>query len=465
VAKPHWKPLIPLSAGTAMLLIDVTIVNVALPRTAAELRAGFTDLQWIVDSYVLVLAALLLGAGSMADRFGRRRIYATGLAVFGAASLACGLSPSAPVLIAARAVQGMSAACLFATAPALLNDTYRGRARGIAFGIWGGVGAAAAAAGPVVGGLLTHYLGWRSIFLVNVPVSAVALVLILRLFPRSARDHRQRLDLVGIGAFTVCASTLVYLLIRGNEIGWTSPAAFALLAVCALGLTAFAIAERRHAFPVLDLALLRSKAFLGVSVAALALAMSAYSYLLYASLWLQSHDGLSPLQAGLVLAPLGFAAMAAALVRGRFLDWLPPRTPISGGLLLIAAGALVMLAAGPSWPAMVAGTAVAGTGIGLISPVLAATAIGAVPGDRAGMASAANASCRQLGTAIGIALFGSVFVHYGLRALFAISAAVGVIGAVLTWRLLRTAAQSTRTPAGTTGRPVGNPELPTGNRE
>lgn len=454
MAKQHWKPLIPLCAGAAMLLLDVTIVNVALPQTAEELHAGFTDLQWIIDIYVLVLAALLLGAGSMADRFGRRRFYAAGLAVFGSASLACGLAPSPLVLIAARAVQGMSAACLFATAPALLNDTYQGRARGMAFGIWGGVSAAAAAAGPVVGGVLTHYLGWRSIFLVNVPVSAVALVLALRVFPRSAGDRRQRLDLLGITAFAVCAGALVYLLIRGNEIGWASPAAFTLLAVCVLALAMFVVVERRHAFPVLDLTLLRGKPFLGVTVAALTLTAAAYSYLLYASLWLQSRGGLSPVQAGLVLAPLGFAAMASALVRARYLASLPPRVSIAGGLALIAVGALVMLAAGPSWPIMIAGTAVAGAGTGMISPVLAATAIAAVPGNRAGMASAANVASRQLGTALGIALFGSVFVHHGLRALFAISAAIAVTGAVLTWLLLRAEAPGTNTPT-----------EPTGNRE
>jgi EmrB/QacA subfamily drug resistance transporter len=451
----EWKPLVPLCAGAAMLLLDVTVVNVALPSTAAELRAGFTELQWTVDVYVLALAALLLGAGSVADRFGRRRVYAVGLVVFGLASLACGLSPSPEALIAARAVQGVGAACLFAVAPALLDETYRGRARGVAFGVWGGVSAAAAAAGPVVGGVLTHYQGWRWIFLVNVPISAVALVLALRLFPRSPGDRGRRLDLAGTGAFAVSAGALVYLLIRGNEIGWTSTAALALLAVCLLALLVFALVERRRAFPVLEPALLRRKPFLGVSVAALALTVSAYSYLLYVSLRLQTHDGLSALQAGLVLAPLGVTAMTAALLKGRLLGHLPPRVPIALGLLLIAAGALVMLIAGASWPVVLAGTAVTGAGTGLVSPVLAATAINAVPGDRAGSASAANAACRQLGTAVGIALFGAVYAHHGLPALFAISAAVGVTGAALAWPLLRTA---------TSGRPRTPVIDPTGAR-
>ncbi|WP_189225162.1 MFS transporter [Saccharothrix coeruleofusca] len=451
----EWKPLVPLCAGAAMLLLDVTVVNVALPSAAAELRAGFTELQWTVDVYVLALAALLLGAGSAADRFGRRRTYVVGLAAFGAASLACGLSPAPGALIAARAVQGVAAACLFATAPALLDQTYRGRARGFAFGVWGGVSAAAAAAGPVVGGVLTHYLGWRWIFLVNVPVSAAALVLALRLFPRSARDPRRRLDLLGTGAFAVSAGALVYLLIRGGAVGWTSTAALVLLAVCLLALVVFALVERRRAFPVLEPALLRRKPFLGASVAAVALTVSAYSYLLYVSLRLQTHDGLSALQTGLVLAPLGVTAMISALLRGRSPDHPPPRVPIALGLLLIAAGALVMLVAGTSWPSVLVGTAVTGTGTGLVSPVLAATAIGAVPGDRAGMASAVNAACRQLGTAVGIALFGAVYARHGLPVLYAISAAVGITGAAVVWPLLRTARP---------GRPRTHPIHPTGPR-
>jgi EmrB/QacA subfamily drug resistance transporter len=422
-----------------MLLLDVTIVNVALPEAVTELHASFSDLQWIVDSYVLVLAAFLLAAGTFADRFGRRRVYCLGLAAFGAASLACGLAPGPETLIVARVIQGLGAASMFAVAPALINETYQGKARGLAFGVWGGVSAAAAAAGPVVGGVLTHYLGWRWIFLVNVPISVVAVVLALRVLPRSRGDRSRRLDLAGTALFTVSAGALVFGLIRGNEIGWGSSATLAALVGSVIAFLAFLLTERSRTFPVVRMDILRDRAFAGVSIASVAFTLSAYSCLLYVSLQLQANDHLSPLQAGLVLAPLGFAAMVTALAKGRLLGLLPVRVPITAGLLMVGTGSLVMAgtSSGPVWPLVLAGTTVAGAGTGLVSPMLAATAVSIVPRGQEGMASAVNAACRQLGTALGIAGFGALFPHYGLRALFLLSACIAVSGAVLSWILLR----------------------------
>lgn len=442
-----------------MLLLDVTIVNVALPEAADELDATFTDLQWVMDSYVLALAALLLGMGALADRFGRQRVYCSALAAFGFASLCCGLAPSPELLTAARTVQGLGAAGMFATAPALLNDAYQGRMRGVAFGVWGGVSAAAAAAGPVAGGVVTHFLGWRWIFLVNVPVCVVAVLLALRVLPRSAGDSGRRLDLAGTVLFTVASGALVYSLIQGNELGWTSPASVALLGGSVLAMVAFLLTERRRSFPVLDPRLLRDGRFVGISLAAVAMTVAAYSYLLYVSLWLQSHDGLSPLLTGFVMAPLGFAAMVTALVKGRLRPLTSPRTPIACGLLLVGAGGLVMASAGdgPLWPWVLIGTSLAGVGAGLVSPLLASTVLSIVSRDQAGMASAVNAACRQFGTALGIALFGALFPHYGLRVLFLISTGVALVGAVLTWVLLRTVPQHRKnTPADRAGREQGS---------
>ncbi|MFE5564677.1 MFS transporter [Amycolatopsis japonica] len=452
----RWGPLITVCAGAVMLLLDVTIVNVALPEAAVELSATFTDLQWVLDGYVLALAALLLGTGALADRFGRRRVYCAALATFGLASLCCGLAPSPELLTAARTVQGLGAAGMFATAPALLNDTYRGRSRGIAFGVWGGVSAAAAAAGPVVGGVVTHFLGWRWIFLVNVPICLAALLLAPRVLPRSAGDSGRRLDLVGTVLFTFASGSLVYGLIRGNELGWTSPASVALFGGSVLAMAAFLLTERRRSFPVVDPRLLRDGRFAGISLAAITMTVAAYSYLLYVSLWLQSRDGLSPLLTGLVMAPLGFAAMVTALAKGKRGSSIRPRTPIACGLVFVGAGGLVMASAGPGplWPWVLIGTTLTGVGAGLVSPLLASTALSIVSREQAGMASAVNAACRQFGTALGIALFGALFPHFGLRVLFLVSTGVAVTGAALTWVLLREVQQRQpkNTPADHVGR-------------
>lgn len=200
-----WWPLAAITLGNFMLLIDVTIVNTALPQVARGLDASFTSLQWVMDIYALALAALLMVAGSAADLFGRRRLYLVGLAVFAISSLACGLAPDAGVLIAARAVQGLGAAAMFATNTPLLMATYSGRDRGIAFGVWGGTSGAAAAVGPVLGGVLTEYVDWRAIFLVNLPLTAIAVWITVRSIDESRGVPGVRIDWPGAASFTVCA--------------------------------------------------------------------------------------------------------------------------------------------------------------------------------------------------------------------------------------------------------------------
>ena len=213
-----WWPLMAVCAGAFMLLVDVTIVNVALPDMARSLHTTFPDLQWVIDLYALVLGALVLTVGSIADRIGRRRVYLIGLVAFAASSLACGLAPNAAVLIAARGVQGVGAAAMFATTMALISHLYSGRDRGVAFGAWGAVNGAAAAAGPIIGGLLTAHFGWRWIFLVNLPVSVVAVALTLVVVTESRDPSPRRIDLAGMASFTVAAAALTYALIRGD---WT----------------------------------------------------------------------------------------------------------------------------------------------------------------------------------------------------------------------------------------------------
>ncbi len=424
-----WMPLIAVCLGTFMLLVDVTIVTVALPDMAASLQTSFSALQWVVDIYALILAALLLGMGAVADLRGRRRLYIAGLAVFALASLASGLASSTGVLIAARGLQGIGGAAMYATTIALLSAAYRGRDRGIAFGVWGAVSGAAAAAGPILGGLLTESLSWRWIFFVNLPVSVIAIGMSRRaLSPDSAAGSRG-LDLPGVLTFTVGAAAVTYGLIRATAHGWTAGLTLGLLALGVIALAGFAWVEHRSTAPLLDLALLRRPAFSGVLAAALLLNAAAFACLPYSSLWLQSVLGLSPVRAGLEgAAPLSLAAFVISALIGRFLHGPSPRWIIGGGLLLIGAGALVQARAGADAGGLVLlpGLIVAGAGVGLATPTLVSTAMSAVPQRSGGMAAGAVNTARQLGFTFGVAVLGSAFAARTQSVLTARGAPVSV---------------------------------------
>ncbi|MFI6846086.1 MFS transporter [Kitasatospora sp. NBC_00085] len=411
-----WWPLVAVSLGVFMLLTDVSIVIVALPGMGTALGMDFAGLQWVLDGYALALAALMLGLGALADRHGRRRVYTTGLVVFALASLACGLAPNGPVLIAARVVQAAGGAAMFATAMALLNLAYRGRDRAVAFGVWGAVSGAAAAIGPIAGGVLTEYLGWRSIFLVNLPISVAAVALTLRTLPESRDPTARRTDLPGAAAFTVAAGALVLVLVRGGADGWTSTPVLALAALAVAALAAFLLIEARSPHPLLDLALFRRPTFTGVLLCGLVYSAAAFSYLPYTSLWLQAVLGQGPLAAGLTMLPMSAVAFVVSAVAGRRLATLPAAIPLGGGLAVIGAGALLQctLDGSSGWTALLLGLALTGLGVGAVSPVLAASAMSAVPPERGGMAGGALNTFRQLGQALGIAVFGLI-LDDGLR--------------------------------------------------
>ncbi|MGW6688467.1 MFS transporter [Streptomyces sp. NPDC054961] len=407
-----WLPLTAVCLGAFMLLVDVTIVTVALPDMAADMHTGFAGLQWVMDVYALALAALLLGAGSLADRIGRRRVYLGGLGLFAAASLACGLASGPAALIAFRAVQGIGGAAMFATTMALLSSAYQGRDRGVAFGIWGAVNGAAAAAGPIIGGMLTEQFGWRWIFFINLPVCALAVYVTLKAVTESRDPHAKGLDLPGMAAFTTGAAAVTYALIRVGENGWTSATTLALFALSAAAFAAFVLVELRSSRPMLDLSLFRSPTFVAVMTASLLMSGAAFGYLMYVSLWLQTAEGMGPVGAGLALVPLSLAGFFVAAASGKLMHGASIRITVGGGLLLIGAGALLqgwMLDAGDGWTALVPGLTVTGLGVGMISPALAAAAMGAVPPARAGMAGGALNTFRQLGMALGIAVLGAVF--------------------------------------------------------
>src|SRR5450755_2466544 len=378
-----WTPLIAVCLGTFMLLVDVTIVTVALPDMAVDLSTSFSALQWVLDIYTLTLAALLLGMGSISDLHGRRRLYIAGLSVFAVASLGSGLAPSPALLIAARGLQGIGGAAMYATTIALLSSSYHGRDRGTAFGIWGAVSGAAAAAGPILGGLLTESLSWRWIFFVNLPVSVVATVVSARAFAPDRPAGAGRLDLPGLGTFTLGAAATTYGLIRAAAAGWTAASTLGLLALALAAFAIFIMIERRARSPLLDLPLFRRPAFSGVMIAALLLNAAAFAYLPYSSLWLQTVLRLSPVRAGLLgSAPLALTAFVVSALIGRFLH---PRWIIGGGMALV------------------------GAGVGLATPTLVSSAMAAVPQHSAGMAAGAVNTARQLGFTFGVALLGSIF--------------------------------------------------------
>nr|AVR52589.1 multidrug MFS transporter [Streptomyces sp. FXJ1.235] len=399
-----------ISLGTFMLLLDVTIVTVALPDMAADLDTTLADLEWVVDIYALALAALLLGVGSSADRIGRKKVYLFGLVVFTAASLVCGIAPNAGALIAARAVQGLGAAGMFGTTIALLGMHYAGRERGVAFAVWGATNAVAAAAGPIVGGLLTEYLDWRWIFFVNLPVCLAAVVMTLRVVREEKTTGGQRADILGTLTFTVAAGALTFALIHAHSDGWGSPLTLSMFVVAVVALALFIAVELRHEHPILDLSLFRRPSFTGIMLSGLILQGAAFAYLLFESLWMQTVLGYGPVKAGLYILPMCGAAFVVSTLAGKF-GPLPARTSMGVGLALIAAGSglQALLDAGSSANAIVAGLVVSGLGVGLVTPSLGAAALASVPPERGGMAGGAVNTFRQLGFALGIAVFGVIF--------------------------------------------------------
>ena len=420
-----WWTLITVCIGTFMLLLDITVVNVALPRIQAGLKASFTDLQWVIDAYALTLAALLLTAGSLADKLGRRRIFAIGLVVFSVSSLVCGLAQSPLMLNLSRGVQGVGGAMMFATSLALLGQAYRGRDRGVAFGVWGAVTGAAVSVGPVVGGGLTQGFSWRWIFLVNVPIGVVALALTTAKLEESRDPQGARLDIPGVVAFTAALGTLVFALIESSLKGWGSVVVEGCLVASVVLIVAFVLIERRTRAPMLDLALFRSPAFDGASFVAFAVSASIFSMFLYLTLYLQDILDLSPLGAGLRFLTLSGVVLITAGLAGRLTTVVPVRLLMGVGLLLSGLAMLLMrgLTVSSHWTHLLAGLIVGGAGVGLVNPPLASTAIAVVPPHQAGMGSGINSTFRQVGIATGIAALGSIFtseirshVTAGLRA-------------------------------------------------
>jgi EmrB/QacA subfamily drug resistance transporter len=455
-----WWTLLVVCLAVFMLLLDVTIVNVALPDIQTELGSSFEDLQWVVDAYALALAAILLASGSLGDQLGRRSVFVIGLVIFSGASLLCGLSGTPVMLNISRAVQGAGGAMMFANSLALIAQEFPANERGTALGIWGATTGFAVAVGPLVGGALTDGLGWEWIFLVNVPIGVLTLALTLMKVRESERDPTATIDWGGLVTFSAGLFCLVFALIRGNDDGWGSTKIVALLVAGAVLLVAFVAVESRRDQPMLDLRLFRIPTFTGAQIVAFSIHASMFSMLLYITLYIQNVLGYTPLESGLRFLPLSLLSFLAAPIAGKLAERYSVRLFLTAGLALIGLALVEMHGVKPSddWTTLLPGFILAGIGIGFVNPPLATAAIGVVEPRRSGAASGINSTARQVGTAVGIAGLGAILqskLSHGLGAgslggpaaanayidalndLFLVGAAVAFVGAACAAVLIR----------------------------
>jgi EmrB/QacA subfamily drug resistance transporter len=408
-----WLTLVAVAIGLFMIMLDNTIVNVALPSIRRGLGISISELEWVVTAYALTFGTFLLTGGKLADLLGRRRIFIAGTVIFTASSLVCGLAGGAGMLIGARTAQGIGAAMMNPATLSIITTTFPPRQRGTAIGIWAGVAALALAIGPLIGGVLTEHLGWSWIFFVNVPVGAVG-VLAARLFIDESRDtsHEQRLDFPGLLSSGVGLFALTFALIEANRPGWgwTSPQILALFGVAIAASSAFVLLERHQRLPMLDLSLFRNATFSGANAVMLLVGLAMFGVFFFVSIYMQTVLGYSPTQAGAAFLPMTILIILVAPQAGRFSDRVGPRWLMAAGMSLVTVSLLLFsrLGIGSSFwtllPALVSG----GFGMALAMSPTTAAAMHAVPPAKAGVGSAVINSMRQVGGSLGIAVMGAI---------------------------------------------------------
>jgi len=410
----RWWTLIAVCGATFMLLVDITVVQVALPTIQRHLGGSFTDLQWVIDAYALTLAAFILTFGSLADRFGRKAVFVLGIGVFTLASLLCGVADSTALLIGARALQGFGGAAMFATGLALIGQEFHGPERGKAIAAWGATVGVAVALGPLVGGGLTDTLGWRWIFFVNAPVGIATIAIAVWRMVNVSDPDAERLDWAGLITFSGSLFLLMLGLLRGNAEGWGSPPIVSLLLGSVLLMVAFVIAELHQSRPMFDLSLFRKPAFVGVSIATFAIGSGMFAMYPYLTLYLQNDLGYSPLVGGLALLPSTVPCFLVPLITRSTAERLPPRIVLGAGLAITAAGLALMygLTVQSTWTALIPGLLLTGLGIGVSNPAIAKIGLGVVPPQRTGMASGISNTFRIGGLATGVAALGAIFQRH-----------------------------------------------------
>ncbi|HYZ14660.1 MAG TPA: MFS transporter [Actinomycetota bacterium] len=402
--------LLTMCFALAMAMLDNTVVNVALPTISRELDAGVSELQWIVDGYVLALASFLLTGGIVGDRYGRKKTFLTGLVVFTAASLACGLSQDTAQLIAARAIQGVGAALLLPGTLSIITVTFPPHERARAIGLWAGVSGLALALGPTVGGLMVERLGWESVFFLNVPIGVIAFLVATRTVRESTSPELRRLDAPGLLLGTSALFLVTYGLIESNERGWSDPLIVGSLVAFAILLVAFLAWERRSPHPMMPLRLFRIPAFSAGNTVAFSVSLGMFATFFFMSLYMQTIRGYTALEAGVRFLPLTLAVIVTAPNAGRYAQKHGSRIPMTYGLTLAGGGLLVLsrLSLDTPYLLMLPVFAVMGHGIGATMAPMTAAVMNAVGSERAGLGSAMTNTSREVGGVFGIALLGTV---------------------------------------------------------
>jgi EmrB/QacA subfamily drug resistance transporter len=409
-----WLTLAAVSFGLFMIMLDNTVVNVALPSIERDLGVGLSGLQWIVTGYALAFAAFMLTGGKLADLYGRRLIFVLGLAIFTLASLACGLSGSGDVLIAARIVQGVGAALMNPATLSIIAATFPPHQRGMAIGIWAGVSALALAIGPLIGGLLTEHINWNWIFFVNVPVGILAIVVSL-LVIRESKDEsaEQRLDFPGLLTSAVGLFALTFGLIEANNHGWTSPLIIGSFVVAVVGLAAFVLLELHQRLPMLDLSLFRNGTFAGANIVILLVALAMFGVFFFVSIYMQTILGYSAVQAGAAFLPMTVMVILVAPIAGKASDRIGSRWLMTVGMTLLSVQLIYLSRLGLTatfWD-LLPGFLIGGIGMAMTMTPSAAAAVRSVPVDKSGVGSAVLNAFRQVGGSVGIALMGAIFAH------------------------------------------------------
>ena len=409
-----WWTLGALCFALFMIMLDNTVVNVALPAIKADLGITTSELEWTVAGYALTFASLLLTGGKLGDLVGRRLIFTIGLAVFTVSSLMCGLSSSATELIGARAVQGVGAALMMPATLSIISATFAAKERGTAIGIWAGVSAMALAIGPLLGGIITEHISWNWIFFVNVPIGIAAVLAAIFVVPES-RDtsHEQRLDLPGLLTSGIGLLALVYGLIEANNYGWTSTRILACFVVAAGGLVAFVLLELHQRLPMLDLSLFKNGTFAGANLVAILVTLAMFGIFVFFPIYMQTIRGWSPIQAGAALLPWTLMIVVFAPIAGKLSDRVGSRWLMAGGMSVVAVCCLLLstVTLTSSFWHMLPAFILGGLGMSFVMTPMSAAAMGAAPVAKAGVASGVLNTFRQVGVALGIGVMGAIITN------------------------------------------------------
>jgi EmrB/QacA subfamily drug resistance transporter len=446
-----WFTLAAVSFGLFMIMLDNTVVNVALPSIQRDLNVGLSELEWVVAGYALTFAALMLVGGKVADAYGRRLIFVVGIAIFTAASLWCGLADTGNMLISARIVQGVGAALMNPATLSIIAATFPPRQRGMAIGIWAGVSALALAIGPLVGGLLTEHLNWSWIFFVNIPVGVLGIAASFLFIDESRDETHVRLDLPGLVTSAVGLFGLTYALIEANSYGWGSTRIVVAFAASAVALVAFLLLERYQRAPMLPLELFRNRTYSGANSVILLVALAMFGVFFFVSLYMQNILGYSAVQAGAAFLPMTVLIILIAPIAGKTSDRLGSRTLMTSGMTLVAAQLFYFSRLGQhsSYWELLPGLLLGGVGMALTMTPSTAAATRSVPVEKAGVGAAVLNAFRQVGGSIGVALMGAIVAHEahgrqtpdafmdGFSRSLVVAAVIAVVGAIVAFAFVR----------------------------